>query len=265
MAQLSFRDRFFTPKVAEAIMSPSGILLAGAAAAAGVLATGLAPVAVGAGLAAWAGRVLLAVPRGGPSPDRIDAFRIGEPWRRFVLDAQQAQRRFDDTVKRSRSGPIQERLRTIGERVSEAVSECWQIACRGDQLDGAYRALDVRRIQLELEEIHEQRRRQRDDQSADAALYRAQQAIEAQLASAERLRTVGVDAENRLRLLNAQLDEAVARSVEISVSASDASQLGSVTADVENVVGELEALRVGLEEVSAVASGTPGTTRGQTA
>ena len=259
MASLSFRDRFFTPQVARAITSPSGILLAGAGTAAGIL-SGLGPAAAVIGLAAWAGRVLLAVPRGGrPSADRIDPFRVGEPWRRFVMDAQQAERRFEETVRRARSGPIRERLATVGNRVEDAVQECWRIARQGDQLDAALATLDIRRIEAELDDIHEERRRQSHDKNADAALYRAQQAVESQLEAARRLRSVATDAQNRLRLLNAQLDEAVARTVEISVSAHDVAELGAVTQDVDSVVGELEALRQGLEEVSGVARGTPGT------
>lgn len=260
----SFKDRLLTPKVAGAAMSPSAILLAGAAVAAGVVA-GLGPAAALLGVAAWAGRVLLAVPRGAPARDRIDAFQVGEPWRRFVLDAQQAQRRFEDTVRRSRPGPVQERLLGIGERIAEAVAECWEIARHGDQLDAALRTLDVRRIRFELEDIYEQRRRQAHDDRADDALYRAQQAIEAQLASADRLGAVAVDAENRLRLLNARLDEAVARSVEISLTAADVSQLGALTDDVDHVVEELEALRLGLVEASGASGGGRGSAQPGTA
>lgn len=262
---LTFKDRLLTPKVARAMMSPSGILLAGGAAAAAIVATGALPVAIAAGVGAWAARVLLALPKAAPSPERIDPFQVGDPWRRFVIDAQQAQRRFDETVKRARSGPVKDRLTAVGGRVREAVNECWQIARQGDQLDAALRTLDVRRIRVELEDIYEERRRQAHDDRADEALYRAQLAIESQLQSAERLRSVAIDAQNRLRLLNAQLDEAVARSVEISLSAGDVSQLGGLTDDVEHVVEELEALRQGLEEASGAAPGTPGVGRTGTA
>ena len=44
MARLSLRDRFFTPQVARALTSPSGILSLGAGAAVGIVAT--APVSV---------------------------------------------------------------------------------------------------------------------------------------------------------------------------------------------------------------------------
>lgn len=255
----SFRDRFFTPRVARAVTSPSGIVLAGGGAALAILAGGGAPLAVVAAIGAWAARVAVAIPSGRPAAGKIDPFRVGEPWRRFVTDAVQAQRRFDETVRRSRPGPVRERLQSVGVRVQDAVNECWRIACQGDQLDGALRALDVGRIERELEGIYEERRRQQGNPDSDASLYRAQQAIEAQLKSSDRLRAVALDAENKLRVLNAQLDEAVARSIEVSLHSSDASAIGALTDSVDNVVGELEALRQGLEEASAVAPGTRGT------
>jgi hypothetical protein len=249
-------ERVRTRAVAEAVVSPSAILLAGAGTAIGI-ATGLGPLAVIAGAAAWAARVAFAVPRR-PAGEKVDAFQVGEPWRRFVLDAQQAERKFDGVVSRARSGPIQERLLEVGRRIGDGVSECWRIAKQGNALDDAIRSLNEQEIYQELLEVQEERRRCPDDPAAQSSLARTQTAIEAQLASGRRLRTVADDARNRLRLLNAQLDEAVARSLEISLQASDVTQLGELTQDVEGVVAELESLRQALEETSGT-SGTSAT------
>lgn len=246
-------DRIRTRSVAEAVVSPSAILLAGAGTAVGI-ATGLGPLALLVGAAGWAARVAFAVPRK-PADQRIDPFRVSEPWRRFVIDAQQAQRKFDAVVARARSGPIRERLEAIGRRIGDGVDEAWRIAQQGHQLDDALRSLNEREIHAELVEVHEEQRRNRGNEAAKASLARTRAAIESQLASAQRLRLVAEDAHNRLRLLNAQLDEAVARSLEISLHAGDVSQLGALTEDVEGVVGELESLRQALEETS----GTTGT------
>jgi hypothetical protein len=243
-----------TRSVAEAVVSPSAILLAGAGTAVGI-ATGLGPLALLVGAAGWAARVAFAIPRK-PADQRIDPFRVGEPWRRFVLDAQQAQKKFEGVVARARSGPIRDRLEAIGRRIGDGVDEAWRIAQQGDQLDDALRSLNEREIHAELVEVHEEQRLNRGNEATKASLARTRAAIESQLASAQRLRLVAEDAHNRLRLLNAQLDEAVARSLEISLHAGDVSQLGSLTEDVEGVVGELESLRQALEETSA----TGGTT-----
>jgi hypothetical protein len=247
-------ERVRTRAVAEAVVSPSAILLAGAGTALGI-ATGLGPLALLVGGAAWAARVAFAVPRR-PAGEKIDPFQVGDPWRRFVQDAQQAERKFQGVVARARSGPIQERLQAIGRRIGDGVAECWRIAKQGDQLDGAIRSLNEQEIYQELLEVQEERRRNAGNEQADSALARTQAAIEAQLASGRRLRAVADDARNRLRLLNAQLDEAVARSLEISLQAGDVAQLGPLTEDVEGVVGDLEALRQALEETSD----TPGAT-----
>lgn len=247
-------ERVRTRAVAEAVVSPSAILLAGAGTALGI-ATGLGPLALLAGAAAWAARVAFAVPRR-PAGERVDAFQVGEPWRRFVLDAQQAERKFEGVVARARSGPIQERLQEIGRRIGDGVSECWRIAKQGDALDDAIRSLNEQEIYQELLEVQEERRRCPDDAAAQSSLTRTQAAIESQLASGRRLRTVADDARNRLRLLNAQLDEAVARSLEISLQASDVTQLGDLTEDVEGVVHELESLRQALEETSDTGGAT---------
>src|SRR6476469_7224674 len=93
-------ERVRTPAVARAVVSPSAILLAGAGTAIGI-ATGLGPAAVLLGGAAWLARVAFAVPRT-PAGERVDPFAVGEPWRGFIQDAQQAQRKFETAVGRSR-------------------------------------------------------------------------------------------------------------------------------------------------------------------
>ena len=79
--------------------------------------------------------------------------------------------------------------------------------------------------------------------------------MEAQLASAERIRDVADDASDRLKLINAQLDEAVARAVELSVGGHDVGDLSPLTDDVDNQVSELEALRQGMEATGDAAQG----------
>jgi hypothetical protein len=247
-------ERVRTPAVARAVVSPSALLLAGAGMAAAILGGLPIAAAAGVGALAWAARVGLAVPRK-RARERIDPFRVGEPWRRFVQDAQQAEARFQRTVKRMRPGPLQERLATVERRLAEGVQECWRIARQGDNLVDALRQLDVDDAQRELEQLREDKRRLERDDSRAASVDRAMAAVEAQLASARRIDSVARDAVDRLRVLNAQLDEAVARAVELSVRAADESELAPLTNDVDALVGELEALRQGLEETG----GTPAT------
>ena len=68
-------------------------------------------------------------------------------------------------------------------------------------------------------------------------------ALEAQLASADRLVALADRSRDRLRLLDARFDELVARTVEVSVGTGDTDVLGN---DVDGLVSELEALRIAM-------------------
>jgi hypothetical protein len=236
-------DNVRTPAVARAVVSPSALLLAGAGTAAAIL--GGLPIAAAAGIGAlaWAVRVAVAVPRR-PKGERVDAFRVGEPWRKYVLDAQQAKATFERTTKRMKPGPLRERL-----------DVCWRIARQGDDLVGAYRQLNVRNTAQELDGLQAEAGATRD-RDRKTSLDRAITAVQAQLASAERIKNVAENASDRLKVINAQLDEAVARAVELSVRANDVSELSPLTDDVDNLVSELESLRQGLEETGDAAGGT---------
>lgn len=236
MTRRSFRDRFLTPPVAHAITSPGGILLAGAGASAAIL-VGL-PIAaiVGAGAAAWAARVAVAIPRDKTDGDHIDAFALNDPWRTFVRQAQLSRRKFDEAVHGAHRGPLRERLTEIGGRLDDAVAECWRVARQGQALMEARSNLDTTDAQRELASL---------DRSSPSYAKTAE-ALQAQIASGQRLDATITDTRDRLRLLDARMDEAVARAVELSVGAGDA-DLGGLGSDVEGLVGDMEALRQGLE------------------
>jgi len=175
-------------------------------------------------------------------PD-IDPFAVNTPWRGYVQHALSAQRRYRDVVRSARDGPVRERLADVGTRIDSAVRECWQVARAGDALDQGVRDLDLHRTQ-------ERVRRASDD----AELADREAALEARLASGERLRTVALDARRRLEVLEAQLEEAVARAVELSLS-GDASAVPGLGADLDQVVLEMEALRQGMEEAGRASGG----------
>lgn len=246
LARLAQRAR--TPAVARAVTSPSAVLLAGAGASAAIM--GGLPLAAAAAVAilAWGARVALAIPRA-RREERIDPFTVGEPWRHFVADALQARSKFAQTVARARPGPLRDRLVALGERLDHGVRECWRIARQGDGLHSALGQLDIEQIRQELAEV--QRELERCPAGERASLERAEAAVRSQLASAERIAGVSRDAGSRLRVLNAQMDEAVARAVELSVTAADGSDLSPLSADVESLVSELESLRLALEETAS--------------
>ncbi|MGE3619281.1 MAG: hypothetical protein AB7L84_02370 [Acidimicrobiia bacterium] len=241
MGRLPLRDRFYTPQVARAITSPTGW---GLGLVLGVVA-GLTVswwLAVPVLLVVWAVRVALAVPRGSRGP-RIDPFTVGEPWRQFVQAALKARARAGEAGGATRSSAVQERLAGIVERIDRAVEEVWSLAGRGHELGQARRDLDPSGVRRRL--------------AAAGEASPARAALEAQLASVERIEQVIEDTRQRLEVLEARLDEAAARTVELSVGADDHA-LGELGSDVEDVVLEMEALRLALEETSGPSDGPTG-------
>ncbi len=218
-------------------MSPTGIMLAGVGASAGILA-GAGPIAaVAVGAALWVGNVVAAILRQ-PRAERIDPFTLQDPWRSMVRKAQATSVRFEEAVRQTSPGPLRERLGDVQRRVDLAVREGWAIAKRGHILDRAVSNLDIESIRRQLKEV---------ERGGDPAIV---QAVRNQLQSAERLENVARDARARLARLNAELDEAVARAVELSLSAADVGAVQPLGTDLDHVVGELETLRLALEETA---------------
>ncbi|MEO5723065.1 MAG: hypothetical protein ABIQ39_07435, partial [Ilumatobacteraceae bacterium] len=176
-------------------------------------------------------------PAGPARPARIDPFTIGEPWRQHVSAAQTAQRRYNALTTTIAAGPLKERMVEIGRQVEHGVEECWQIARRGDQLDDALRRIDSTSLRGQLE-------RAADDVTRIS--------LRSQLDTAARIRATRDDTDSRLRLLNTRLGELVAQTAEVSVGADATQQLGSA---VDDVVTELQALRLAIEDVDAASSG----------
>lgn len=266
MTDPSLRDRFYTRPVARVITAPSTILLAGAAAAVGVVATAplTLPVSIVigavAGITAFGARVGLAIPRRrkeGRDPrtgERIDPFAVGEPWRRFVSDAQATRQRYEAATRGMASGPLKDRLGEIGGRLDEGIDECWRIARRGHLLTEARGRIDADSTRRELAEVEANASA---PWAAGSRLEQTAEALRAQVAAVDRMDRVIVDTLDRLRLLDARLDESVTRAIELSVAADDADDLGQLDADVDGLVTEMEALRQALDEVEGRPGPTP--------
>ena len=180
--------------------------------------------------------------RPAPLTARIDPFTVGEPWRRHVASAQSAQRRYLQTVATVAPGPLRDRLATIGTQLQRGVDECWQIAKRGDELDDTLRRLDTASIGRQLE-------RAGDDEMRAS--------LQAQLDAGSRIRATRDSTDERLRGLNARLGELVSRAAEVSVgSDTGGDELGGA---VDDVVTQLEALRLAIDDVNSAGRGRPGT------
>jgi hypothetical protein len=236
---MAFRDRFWTPATARAILSWRILLGAGAGVVAGIVGV---PVigAVLIGLMVYAGSVALAVPRPAAVPD-LDPFTVSEPWRQMVQAAQRSRRRFLETVGATRPGPLHDRLRDIGARLDTGLAEGWAVARRGHEIDASIRQLDPTALRSRLATLQ---RRAAGAPSDD--LTKAITSVEQQLASVDRLKALSASTADRMRLTNSRLDELCVRATEVSVGTGDTDQFAH---DVDDLVGELEGLHQAVQEL----------------
>ena len=246
--RLSFRDRFFTPRVARAIWSPLSILLLGAATATGIV-VGLPVVAAAAiGLGVYAAKVGLSIPRNTSTIDRIDPFVLRDPWRGYVQGAQSAKLRFDRTVAGTRTGPIRDHLARVASRLDDAIAESWRIAVRGNDIDGAIGQLSTTQADRELATLQAQQTQSGSSPDVESTI----RSLEAQISSGRRMQEVSISTQNRLRLLDARFAELVARAVEVSVGSADSAVLGD---DVDDLVNDLEGLRQAMDDTKRAEAG----------
>ncbi len=242
--------------LAKAVTAPRSILLAGGAAAAAVLSGIGLPAGLVIGAGAWIASTFFAVRRARSSKavaaqERIDPFAVREPWRQYVQSIMATQSRFDRAVQNTRSGPLRDRLAEIGARVGDAVRESWELAKQGDGLDRAVEGFDDNQIRREHAALEAEM--SRADPGRQATLGKAADSVAARLASVERMATRAQEIRDRAVVLDAQLDETVAKATELSVTASSVNQLDPLGTEVDSLVDEMESLRRALEDTNASA------------
>jgi hypothetical protein len=235
---MGFRDRFYTPKTAKAILSWRMLLGAAAGVVAGVAGVPVL-LAIGTGFVIYAGAVGLAMPKPVGRP-LIDPFVLSEPWRKLMQNAQSSGRKLRETVSRTPSGPLKETLQDIADQLEHGLGEAWQIARRGDEIDDAVRRLDPTALRSKLATL-QQRASDIPSPEADSAV----QSVERQLATADRLKQQSGETAASLRLTQTQLDELVARASEVLVGTMDTD---TYARDVDDLVLKLEALHQAVEE-----------------
>lgn len=167
-----------------------------------------------------------------PRLPAIDPFTLSEPWRRHVAAAQSSQRRYTEIARATAPGPLRDRLGHIDVQVQHAVQECFAIARRGHELDGALRRFNVSSLTAQLQTA--------TDPTATTSL-------QSQLDAAGRIRTTRDNTDAQLRLLTTRMGELVAQAAEVSVGTDSTEELGTGVGD---VVTQLEALRQALTEVN---------------
>lgn len=228
---MGFRDRFYTPKTAKAILGWP--ILFGVGLALGSILLGFNPLmSIGAGVLGYGLGILRAMPR--DQRVRIDPFTVQEPWRQFVQGAQGSAVKLQETIDAASDGPVKDRMQGVREKLEHGLDETWQIARRGHEIDKAVHRLDPTALRSKLESLQN---------AADAS--EAIASVESQLESVNRLKEQSTRTSNRLRLTQTRLDELVARAAEVSIGAGDTD---AYEHDVDDLVVELEGLRLAVEE-----------------
>lgn len=242
---MGFRDRFFTPRTAKAILSWRILVGIGVGAALAVAGLPLG-VAIAGGVAVYAATVLAAMPER-RARATIDPFTLSEPWRQFVQGAQRSRRQLTDTVRTVSDGPLRDRLQDIADRLGDGIEQSWTIARRGDEIDDHVRRLDPTRLRSRLSTLQQQAAASPTDNTSAAVA-----SVEDQLATADRLKVLSASTADRLRLSQARFDELVARAAEVATGAGDTDRYEH---DVDDLVVELEAMQLAIKELP----GEPGT------
>jgi hypothetical protein len=221
-----------------AMISPLTVGMVAGAIALGRISSGSWIAGILLGLVAWTARVAISLGIArrvrGLAP-RIDPFALREPWRFFVRDALTARQRFADAVADAHDGPLRDRLVEIETQLEHAVETTWEVAQRGQQLTDARRRIDVAQLT-----------KTRDETPPENPRHTA---ARAQLDSHSRLTQREDRARERLELLDAQLDEAIVRASELATRTGGTIELDTLATQVDNMVTDLDSLRLALDEV----------------
>ena len=171
----------------------------------------------------------------------IDPFAVGEPWRHLVQSAVRSQSRYRELLAGTPAGPTRDKLEGIRAEVDAAVSECWRIARRGDDLGNALDGMGVAQARQQLAAIAAD--------ETDPAVTGQADALRSRIATYDRVAASSAATEQQLRLLVARLEETATRGTELSLTTGADPELAALDTDVTHVVEELEALRLAFEEL----------------
>lgn len=168
----------------------------------------------------------------------IDPFAVGEPWRRFVQSALATEKRFNEALRASSPGPVQDRLLSVQPSVRTGVEECWQAARQAQEVSQARLKLDGWVLKTRYDRLV-------SEGNHDAAASTA-----AQLDSLKRLDGLIAEAKAALEAQTAKLALAVTTASEMNVANSRPDEATQVQSSLEQVADELEALRRALGDTS---------------
>jgi uncharacterized coiled-coil DUF342 family protein len=131
------------------------------------------------------------------------------------------------------------------------VARIWEAAQEGHALSGASRLANLPSLETQLSKTESDLADAVEDRKApiEASLTSLRSSVDA----AKRIAAERDAAIDRLREMNARLDELVVRGIEISAANVSPTDADSLRADLDAMVVDLEGLRQGLEETKRLA------------
>jgi hypothetical protein len=247
------------PAVARAAVGPAAIVSVAGGVAIGVAVQSVV-LAVVLGVGAWLGRMAYAVRRSSRQsaarPPAIDPYAVPDPWRQYVRQAGAAGQRFDQAAGQWPEGPLRDRLLMLQPQVEDAVNEVWSVARRGAALTGSpATGVSRRQLSAELQKVQAERLRLDPTASQRAEVLAGREAaIAAQIRAARHAEDAAGQAADRLRLMTAQLDEAVTQLLELGLRHEDPSHqvFDTVAPSIGELVDQIRALEDGLRSVETL-------------
>lgn len=181
--------------------------------------------------------------RQGPpaAADPLAAIDPGLAPRRFrpvVDDALATRRRFAALIGGLAPGPVQERLAEMGGQLDAGVSAVWATVQRAAEIERVVATLDPDDVTADYKQA------KRSGASAEVIA-----AHEARFASVQRLMNSLDEVDEKLNLLEARLGGIVAQAAEVAIAAGSGAGVEALDAELSRVVGELDGLRLALDEL----------------
>ncbi|HEX7165753.1 MAG TPA: hypothetical protein VF230_02115 [Acidimicrobiales bacterium] len=180
----------------------------------------------------------------------IDLAALDDRWRRSIEDIEASRARLKGLITDCRPGPVQDRLRTIAERVDQTAVAAAQLAFRAQRAASAVRGLGLEDVRAELKRVRRQVADSPDGSPGHDAAAAELRALEDKHAALNQLANTADDAAEHLRLLDLRVGAAVARAAQIALLPDADVAMAQIERDVTAVVDELAALQAGLDAVA---------------
>ena len=247
-------------RLRDELRDPWGALVAGVAggvswAAAGVIAAGVPPIALGIGIGAAVYGVKVAVgaltgrddAAQGPPPARP---RYGTPAFEWLKRAEQATRGLEDMARHAGVGtPTDLAVRRAAEEAREILGDMQRLGGQSAAVMAAMARVDAPGLDAEAAALQTAASQSPGDPSAQASYQASRDRLEVR----DRLQQAGLALDRRLQASALGLEGLVARVAELSATANAVGQVDPTPQDLASLTTELDGLRLGLADVEQVA------------